>query len=81
MDKHYIKFLERIKGTIQQERTRAIQQVNRSLITLYWEMGKQIVESQQEHGWGKSVVNQLSKDLQEEYPSKSAGYQFLQISK
>ncbi len=71
MNKDYLSFLDRIKITIQKERTRAAQQVNRSLITLYWEMGKQIVESQQKHGWGKSIVEKLSKDLQETYPSKT----------
>lgn len=71
MDTAYLDFLEQIKDTIQKERTKAIQQVNRSLITLYWEMGKQIVESQQAHGWGKSIVEQLSKDLQNSFPNRS----------
>lgn len=71
MDKAYFDFLEQIKETIKKERTRAIQQVNRSLINLYWEIGRQIVESQQVHGWGKSVVERLSKDLQEVFPHKS----------
>ncbi|MEO1262978.1 MAG: PDDEXK nuclease domain-containing protein [Bacteroidota bacterium] len=71
MDKAYLNFLERIKDTIQVERTKAIQNVNRSLIALYWEIGKQIIESQQEHGWGKSIVEQLSNDLRKAYPGKT----------
>ena len=71
MNQDYLSFLERIKSTIQQERTRAIHHVNRSLINIYWEIGRQIVESQQNHGWGKSIVEQLSKDLQKSFPSQS----------
>lgn len=46
----------------------AMKQVNKSLLTLYWEIGKSIVEKQNEYGWGKSIVETLSKDLQNEFP-------------
>ena len=45
MDNAYLDLLEQVKKTIRQERSRAVQQVNRTLIGLYWEIGKQIVES------------------------------------
>jgi len=45
-----------------------VRQVNRALIELYWEIGRQIVESQAEHGWGKSTVEELSRDLRIEFP-------------
>ncbi len=67
----YQQLLSQIKATIRAERTRAIQQVTRSLITAYWEIGRQIVESQEHHGWGKSIVEQLSKDLQRDFPGQS----------
>jgi predicted nuclease of restriction endonuclease-like (RecB) superfamily len=67
----YQELLNNIKATIQSERTRAIQQLNRSLIQVYWEIGRQIVESQQQYGWGKNIVEQLSKDLQRDFPSKT----------
>ncbi len=35
---------------------------------LYWEIGRSIVEKQQKHNWGKSVVENLSNDLQKEFP-------------
>lgn len=31
------------------------------------ELGKLIVERQQQHGWGKSIVEQLAQDLQAEF--------------
>ncbi|MCC6724381.1 MAG: DUF1016 family protein, partial [Saprospiraceae bacterium] len=42
--------------------------VNKELITLYWDLGKLIVERQQRHGWGNSVVEMLAKDLQMAFP-------------
>ncbi len=56
LSKEYGLLLENIKKAIQSERTRAIQQLTRSLILIYWDIGKQIVESQNEYGWGKSIV-------------------------
>lgn len=71
MDKAYFDLLEQIKKTIRQERSKAIQHVNRTLINLYWEIGRKIVDSQEKHGWGKRIVEQLSKDLQTTFPSQS----------
>ncbi|MDI3473640.1 MAG: hypothetical protein PWQ48_1921, partial [Thermotogaceae bacterium] len=33
-----------------------------------WNIGKSIVEKQEDMGWGKSVVEQLAKDLRREFP-------------
>lgn len=43
----YLQLLENIKRAIQAERTRTIQQLSRSLILIYLEIGQQIVESQE----------------------------------
>jgi len=42
--------------------------VNKELIGLYWDLGKLIVERQEIHGWGKSVVEMLAGDLQRAFP-------------
>ncbi len=73
MEKEYQQLLDTIKTTIRAERTQAIRQLNRSLITVYWEIGRHIVESQKRHGWGKSIVEKLSNDLQREYAGQE-GY-------
>ena len=41
--------------------------VNQELLQLYWFVGKQILEKQQETGWGGGVIDQLSKDLSARY--------------
>jgi predicted nuclease of restriction endonuclease-like (RecB) superfamily len=40
---------------------------NKELVNLYWDIGKMIVDKQTELGWGKSVVERLSQDLQKTY--------------
>lgn len=69
----YTLFLEEVKGKIRQAQYEAMKQVNKALLLLYWELGKSIVEKQQLYGWGKSVVETLSKDLQNEFPG-AQGY-------
>lgn len=64
----YKVFLSEIKEKIHQAQYEAMKQVNKTLLALYWEIGKSIVEKQKEHGWGKSIVETLSKDLQNEFP-------------
>ena len=64
-DNRYVKFLEKILEKIQIARIEASQKVNKATIELYYSIGNLIVEKQAEYGWGKSVVEQLSKDLQE----------------
>jgi predicted nuclease of restriction endonuclease-like (RecB) superfamily len=49
----------------------ALKAVNREMINLYWDIGKMIVTRQQNVNWGKSVVEQLAKDLQAEFPGIS----------
>jgi predicted nuclease of restriction endonuclease-like (RecB) superfamily len=45
--------------------------VNKEIIQLYLYIGKSITEKQEKAGWGKSVVENLSKDLQKEFPAVS----------
>jgi predicted nuclease of restriction endonuclease-like (RecB) superfamily len=69
----YIELLTDIKAKIRQSQYEALKKVNKTLLSLYWDIGKDIVEKQEEFGWGKSVVETLSKDLQIEFPG-TQGY-------
>ena len=42
--------------------------VNVETLTLYWNIGKSILQKQEQEGWGKQVIEQLSKDLISRYP-------------
>jgi predicted nuclease of restriction endonuclease-like (RecB) superfamily len=63
----YKAFLQEIKEQVYQSQYEALKQVNKQLIKLYWFIGKNITEKQEKYNWGKSVVENLSKDLQKEF--------------
>jgi predicted nuclease of restriction endonuclease-like (RecB) superfamily len=63
----YNAFLETVKAEVYQSQYKALKQVNKQLIKLYWSIGKAIVEKQEQFGWGKSTVETLANDLQKEF--------------
>ena len=64
----YKQWLVDLKLRIRQSQLKATVKVNTELITLYWSMGKDMVEKQTNYSWGDGFVNQLSKDLKQEFP-------------
>jgi len=56
-------FLTEIVSLVQNHRVLAVQAIQTISNTLYWNIGDLIINRQKEHGWGKSIVEQLSKDL------------------
>jgi len=48
---------------IHNHRIHAVQAVQTISNTLYWKIGDLIIKRQHQHGWGKSIVEQLSKDM------------------
>lgn len=73
VDPNYGKFLQEIKNKILFAHINAVRRVNSELINLYWEIGKGIVEKQKRYGWGKSIVEKLSQDLQNTFKN-AKGY-------
>ena len=69
----YGQLLGELKTRIRTAQSIALRAVNKELISLYWDIGRSIDERQQAEGWGKGVVEALSKDLRAEFGEKS-GY-------
>ena len=63
----FVSFVKEIKTKILSSQYKALKKVNSELIRLYWDIGKSIVEKQEQFGWGKSVVKNLSNELQKEF--------------
>lgn len=63
----YIEFLREVKQRIYKSQYEAMKSVNKELIDLYWNLGKMIIEKQDQFSWGKSIVENLSQDLQKEF--------------
>ncbi|MEW5937281.1 MAG: PDDEXK nuclease domain-containing protein [Candidatus Thermoplasmatota archaeon] len=74
----YESLVREIKSRIRSAQTKAAVSVNRELISLYWDIGRAIVERQREEGWGKGVVERLAADLQSEFSGVS-GFSSLNI--
>lgn len=64
---NYTELLGEIKQRIRSAQYEALRAVNRELVGLYWDIGRLIVERQQGDTWGRSVVDQLARDLQVEF--------------
>ena len=64
----YRQFIEDLKARVTAARISAARAVNRDLILLYWDLGRAILERQRTLGWGESVVEMVSADLQRAFP-------------
>lgn len=64
----YGEFLEALKARIRSAQVRAALAVNRELVLLYWQIGREILARQREQGWGARVVERLASDLRREFP-------------
>jgi predicted nuclease of restriction endonuclease-like (RecB) superfamily len=52
----YAAFLEQLKNKVQQAQLKASLAVNSELIQLYWDIGKSIVEKQEQEGWKAQII-------------------------
>lgn len=64
----YNDFIKDIKIKIRNSQYEAMKTVNKTLISLYWGIGKEIYNQQKERGWGKAVVEVLSKEIKKDFP-------------
>lgn len=64
----YELFFDDLKKRISNARIKAALAVNKELVLLYWQLGRDIIERQKTEGWGSKVVTQLAKDLKREFP-------------
>jgi predicted nuclease of restriction endonuclease-like (RecB) superfamily len=67
-DSDYQSFVKEIKEKIHRAQLKAMRAVNQELLSLYSDIGKSIVDKQENLGWGKSVVENLSHDVQKAFP-------------
>jgi len=63
--KGYSVFFTNVLGAIQSERYKAFKAINRHNISLNYTIGQLIVENQKAYNWGNSIVDTLSKDINE----------------
>ena len=64
----YSQTLVAIKQRIHESQIKAMLSVNTELLKLYWDIGRIISERVKTYGWGSSVVEKLSEDIQKAFP-------------
>jgi predicted nuclease of restriction endonuclease-like (RecB) superfamily len=64
----YADWLADLKTRIHSAQQRAALAVNRELVTLYWQIGRDILARQAEQGWGAKVIDRLAHDLRTAFP-------------
>lgn len=64
----YPAFLADLKERVRSAQQRAVLSVNRELVLLYWQLGRDILTRQQSEGWGSKVIDRLSRDLRAAFP-------------
>ncbi|TLV00336.1 PDDEXK nuclease domain-containing protein [Dyadobacter luticola] len=65
----YIALLEQLKKEIREARLRATISANVEMLSLYWRIGKIILDQEKQEGWGQKVVLRLVTDLKAEFPN------------
>lgn len=64
----YAQLLHELKARIRAAQVRAAVAVNRATVHLYWQIGRDILQRQQQQGWGAKVIDRLSLDLRAAFP-------------
>lgn len=64
----YAVWLVELKARIHAAQQRATLAVNRELVALYWQIGRDILTRQSNEGWGAKVIERLALDLRNAFP-------------
>ncbi len=64
----YADWLAELKTRIHTAQQRAALAVNRELVLLYWQIGRDILARQAQQGWGAKVIERLAHDLRTAFP-------------
>ncbi len=64
----YAAWLQDLKTRIHGAQQRATLAVNRELVLLYWQIGRDILARQASQGWGAKVIERLAHDLRAAFP-------------
>ena len=64
----YADWLSDLKTRIHSAQQRAALAVNRELVLLYWQIGRDILARQASQGWGAKVIERLAHDLRAAFP-------------
>jgi predicted nuclease of restriction endonuclease-like (RecB) superfamily len=67
----YSSFFAAIKERGARERIKAVLAANAAMVSMYWDIGREILDKQLTAGWGAKVIDRLSHDLKAAFPDMS----------
>lgn len=68
LDSDYVKWIHDVKQRYITTQIKAAVKINTEQLYFNWQLGRDLVERKAEEKWGKGIVEQLSLDLQNEFP-------------
>jgi len=63
-------YAELLKAPVRASRVRTAGAANSELLQLYWSVGRDILNRQEQAGWGSRVIDRLAQDLGAEFPDQ-----------
>ena len=64
----FFEWITMLKAKIRRARNKLAFSVNSQVIELYWEIGRDIAERQQNSGWGSNFVEKIAEELKHDFP-------------
>ena len=68
LDKEYVRWIYDVKQRFRRAQIKAAVKVNSEQLLFNWQLGRDLVIRRAEEKWGAGVVEQVSLDLQAEFP-------------
>ncbi len=69
IDKEYVQWIQDIKQRFHSAQIKAAVKVNSEQLLFNWQLGRDLVVRKAEEKWGRGIVEQVSLDLQAEFPN------------
>ena len=70
LDAEYVEWIAEVKHRYRSAQVKAAVKVNAEKLLWNWQMGRDLVQKKAEERWGAGVVEQVSLDLQKEFPGE-----------
>jgi predicted nuclease of restriction endonuclease-like (RecB) superfamily len=64
----FLEWITALKTKIRSARNKLAFSINSQVLELYWEIGKDISEKQQNSGWGSGLIEQIAEELKHDFP-------------
>ena len=64
----YAEWIAGVKLRIRAAQQRAALAVNKEMLQLYWQIGRDILDRQAVAGWGSGILSRIEADLRAEFP-------------